>query len=241
MERMSLQNKIAVITGATGGLGPAVASRLYNEGCKLVLTYLNEKNVSVLPDKIINDSKNVITVQADVTNEEDVAVVFNKAIERFSTVSILCNIVGGYMDAKPFTALTLDEWNSMMDRNLTACFLTSREAIRRMKDNNYGRIINISAKPGIYPEAKRGAYGVAKAGVAFLSRMLALEFKRSGITTNAIAPSIIKTPDNESWGDPQEMNHWVTPDQLAEIVAFLCKESSGSINGTVIEAFGGVK
>lgn len=235
-----LQNKVAVITGATGGLGPAVAERFYNEGCKLVLTYLSEKKISVLPDKLIDDTENVITVRADVTNEEDVAVVFNKAVEKFLTVSILCNVVGGYMDAKPFTDLTKDEWNTMMERNLTACFLTSREAARRMKDNAYGRIINISAKPGLYPEAQRGAYGIAKAGVAFLSQMLGQEFKRTGITINAVAPSIIKTPDNESWGDPQEMNHWVSPEQLADIMVFLCRESSKSINGAVIEAFGGV-
>jgi len=241
MERMSLQNKVAIITGATGGLGPAVAERLYNEGCKLTLTYMKENRLSVLPDQLIKDSNNVISVHADVTKEDDVAEVFNKTIEKFSTVSILCNIVGDYMDPVPFTDISYDEWKNMMDRNLTTCFLASREAILRMKDNNYGRIINISAKPGIYPEARRGAYGVAKAGVAFLTRMLGMEFKRSGITINAIAPSIIKTPDNESWGDPQEMRYWVTPEQLADIIAFLCKESSDSINGEVIEAFGGVK
>jgi NAD(P)-dependent dehydrogenase (short-subunit alcohol dehydrogenase family) len=109
-----------------------------------------------------------------------------------------------------------------------------------MKDKNYGRIINVSAKPGLYPEAERGAYGVSKAGVAFLSRMLGAELKRSGITVNALAPSIIKTAANESWGDPKEMKYWVTPEQLADTIVFLCKETSNSITGTVIESFGGV-
>ncbi len=237
---MSLKNKVAVITGATGGLGPIVMERFYNEGCRLAVTYLNETKLSELPQKLIEDHAKVITAKADVTHEDDVSLVFDKAIEKFSDISILCNIVGSYMDSKPFTDLTLEEWNTMMERNLTACFLTCREALRRMKDKNYGRIINITAQPGLYPEAGRGAYGVAKSGVAFLSRMLGKEFKRTGITVNALAPSIIKTPANESWGNPDEMKHWVTPEQLADYMVFLCQESSAGISGTIIEAFGGV-
>lgn len=237
---MSLQNKVTVITGATGGLGPVVAERFYDEGCNLVISDLNEDKFSELPEKLKKDSKRVVSVRADVTKEDDVSLLFKKAIEEFSEISILCNIVGGYMDTKPFTDLTLEEWNTMLERNLTSCFLTCREALRHMKDKNYGRIINMSAQPGLYPEAERGAYGVSKAGVAFLSRTLGKEFKRSGITINALAPSIIKTPANESWGKPDEMKHWVTPEQLADIMVFLCRESSGSINGTVIEAFGNV-
>lgn len=237
---MLLKNKVAVVTGSTGGLGPVVAERLYNEGCSLVLTYLDEKKLTALPQQLKNDTKKVLCLRADVTKEEDVTLVFNKTIDKFSDISILCNAVGGYMDTKPFTDLTLQEWNTMMERNLTACFLTCREAILRMKDKNYGRIINISAKPGLYPEAERGAYGVAKGGVAFLSRMLGQEFRRKGITINALAPSIIKTPDNESWGDPEEMKYWVTPEQLADMIVFLCKESSDGITGAVIEAYGGI-
>ena len=237
---MALQNKVAIITGATGGLGTVVTKHLYSEGCKLVLQYQSDKKLSQIPQEILDDTSNVITVQADVTQEDQVAHIFNSAIEKFSDVAILCNAVGGYMDTKPFTDLTLDEWNEMMDRNLTACFLTCREAIRRMKDKNYGRIINISAKPGIYPEAERGAYGVAKSGVAFLSRILGSEYKKSGITINAIAPSIIKTPANESWGDPEDMKNWVTPEQLADTIVFLCSDAAKSVNGAVIEVYGGV-
>jgi len=237
---MNLQKKVVMVTGATGGVGRVVAQRFYDEKCKLVLTYQSERKLSDLPKDIIKDSANVLTVQADLTKEDEVAKLFDKAIETFSEVSILCNVVGGYMDTKPFTELTLDEWSTMMDRNLTACFLTCREAFRRIEKNTYGRIINFSAKPGIYPEAERGAYGVAKGGVAFLTRMLGEEFKRSGITVNAIAPSIIKTPANESWGEPEDMKHWITPEQLADTMVFLCRDEAKSINGAVIEAFGGV-
>jgi NAD(P)-dependent dehydrogenase (short-subunit alcohol dehydrogenase family) len=239
-EPMSLQKKIAIITGSTGGLGPVVAQRFYEEGCKLLLTYLDEDSLSELPETLISDTNNVIALKADVTREEEVVRIFNTAVENFSDVSILLNIVGGYMDQKPFADLSTKEWNTMMDRNLTSTFFTCREAIKRMKDKDYGRIINISAQPGLYPEAGRGAYGIAKAGVAFLSRMLGMELKQTGITVNAIAPSIIKTPANESWGKPEDMKHWVTPEQLADIMVYLCRESSKSINGTVIEAFGGV-
>jgi NAD(P)-dependent dehydrogenase (short-subunit alcohol dehydrogenase family) len=237
---MSLHNKIVLITGATGGLGPVVAERFYSEGCKLVLTDINKNNVSNLSEKLSKDTGNVVILQTDLTNEGDVSQLFRKATELFGGVSILCNVAGGYMDTKPFVDLSLDEWNTMMDSNLKSCFLTSREAIRKMKDKDYGRIINITAKPGLYPEAERGAYGIAKAGVAFLSRMLGTEYKKTGITINALAPSIIKTPANESWGQPEEMKNWVTPEELADMMVFLCQESSNGITGAVIEVFGGV-
>jgi len=128
---MVLQNKVAIITGATGGLGPVVAERLHNEGVKLVLAYQSDKKLSSIPQNIVNDAANVVTVQSDVTNEDDVARIFNTAIDKFSDISILCNAVGGYMDTKPITDLTVEEWNTMMERNLTACFLTCREALRR--------------------------------------------------------------------------------------------------------------
>jgi 3-hydroxybutyrate dehydrogenase len=237
---LSLQNKTAILTGGTGGTGSTLARVLYDAGCNLVLTYTDEKNLDGIDKQLRNDTGRVLPVRADVSVEKEVGALFERAEEQFNGCDILLNSVGGYMDTKPFTELKLEEWERMMERNLTTCFLTCREALRRLRGKSYGRIINISAKPGLYPEAERGAYGVAKAGVAMLTRILGLEYRRTGVTINAIAPSIIRTPANESWGEEGDMKHWVTPEQIGDIVLFLCKDSSVSITGTVIEAYGGV-
>jgi NAD(P)-dependent dehydrogenase (short-subunit alcohol dehydrogenase family) len=237
---MLLQKRTVIITGATGGLGRVLARRLYDEGCNLVLAYRTQPKRGETEGYLPAHSDRILWVQADIINEDDVSRLFRDAVKKFSTVDILCNAAGGYMDQKSFAELTLDEWHSIMDKNLTSCFLTNREAIRVMRNKQYGRIINIAAKPALYPEAERGAYAVSKAAVVMLTRMLGREYRKTGITVNALAPSIIKTPENESWGAPDEMKHWVTPDQLADTILFLCTESAKSINGAVIESFGGV-
>jgi 3-oxoacyl-[acyl-carrier protein] reductase len=239
-QHMVLKDKIVLITGSTGELGTVVIRRFQEEGARLVLTYRKEKGIEKYPETIQREHKNVLLVQTDLTREDDVINLFNSVHQRFNGLHIVCNIAGGFIPDKALTEVSLDEWNGGMALNLTSCFLSCREALKLMKNNTYGRIINISARSGIYPEPNKGAYGVSKAGVAFLTKILSKETQRTGITVNALAPSIILTEANKEWGDPAEMKHWVKPEELAEIIVFLCKNKAQTINGMVIEVFGGV-
>jgi NAD(P)-dependent dehydrogenase (short-subunit alcohol dehydrogenase family) len=127
----------------------------------------------------------------------------------------------------------------MMNINLKAAFLLTREALRRMEKQSYGRIIHISAMIGIRPLPERIPYAVSKASVSLLTELVSQEVGGSGITVNAVAPSIIATPANLASMPAENSSQWVTPDQIADIISFLCSPAAAAINGTTIKAFGG--
>jgi NAD(P)-dependent dehydrogenase (short-subunit alcohol dehydrogenase family) len=237
---MILANKIVLVTGGSGGWGSAVIERFREEGARLVLTYRSEKGIANFPTAVRDKPDDILLVKADLGIEKDVRGLYDKINRQYGSLHVLCNLAGGFVRDKPLQEVSLEEWNRVLSFNLTTCFLLCREALKIMKGNDYGRIINISARPGVYPEPNRGAYGVSKAGVAYLTRMLGKETHRTGITVNAIAPSIILTEANKEWGEKDEMKYWVTPAQLTDTMLFLCKEQANPINGTVIDVFGDV-
>jgi len=135
-------------------------------------------------------------IRTDVTDEGQVHLLFDTIVAKSQNVQIVVNTVGGCLPRKPLTEVTVQEWDQMMNINLKAAFLSTREALRRMGGQSYGRIINISAMIGVRPLPERIPYAVSKASVSLLTELAAQEVGRSGITVNAIAPSIIATPAN---------------------------------------------
>jgi NAD(P)-dependent dehydrogenase (short-subunit alcohol dehydrogenase family) len=126
----------------------------------------------------------------------------------------------------------------MMDLNLKSAFLCTREALKIMSRKGSGRIVNISAMAGLNPSAGRGAYCISKASVATLTRITAEEVKGTGITVNALAPSIIVTEANVRSSPGEDYSKWVKPEEVAELILYLCSEPARSINGAVIEVKG---
>ncbi len=236
-----LSGKIAVVSGGTGALGRVVVDKFLSEGSVVIAAHTgNDASVSHVSEKKRQypaiDGKVV-----DVTSESSVRNFYKDVLSKYSHVDILCNLVGGVNQKKFIEDNSVDEWNAMLTLNLQSCFLMMREAVRSMKKNEYGRIINIASMPGVTPEAKRGGYGVAKAGVIALTKTAAEEVKQSGnITVNAIAPSIILTEENKSWGTAEDYKKWVTPEQIADMIVHLCSDSGQAINGQVIQMYGKV-
>ena len=232
--------KVALVTGGTGALGRIVASALHSEGAKLVITYVVEKELESISADLKKDSSRVLFIKTDVTDEQQVEAAFERAVEAFDTVDYLLNIAGGYMGKTLVAELELKDWNHMMDMNLKSAFLCSRSALKVMLKKGTGRIINISAMAGLNPSAGRGAYSISKAGVALLTQIIADEVKGTGLTANAIAPSIIATEANIRSSPGEDHSKWVEPSEIAELILYLCSESARSINGTVIKVYGGV-
>ncbi len=234
---MELSEKIALVTGGTGALGSVIADRLSSQGAQVTATYLHEKALTKLPGAF---KKKVKLVKADVTVEREVNELFDGIIAASSRIDIVVNTIGGYLVRKPLTEVTLEEWDLMMNVNLKSTFLSAREALRRMNGQAYGRIVNISAMVGLNPSPGRVPYAISKAGVSLLSDLVAQEVRGSGITVNAIAPSIIATQANIEAMPGEDSSKWVTPDQIADLVCYLCSSAAGSITGTTIKAYGGV-
>lgn len=234
---MSLSDKVALVTGGTGALGSVIAQRLSEEGGVVFISYLFEKELTHLADAF---KSRVKIVKADVTDERQVKELYDAVVGSASRIDIVVNTVGGFLPRKPITEVELSEWELMMNVNLKSAFLSTREALRRMRNQRYGRIINISAMVGLSPTAGRAPYAISKAGVSMLTEIVAQEVKGTGITVNAIAPSIIATPANLSSMPDEDSSKWVKPEEIADLVCYLCSGPAGAITGTTFKAYGGV-
>lgn len=179
-------------------------------------------------------------MKANVASEEDVRKVFERVLQTYGRLDVVINTVGGFLPGKPITDVSLSEWANMMTLNLTTTFLCTREALRRMRGQSYGRIVNISAMVGLQPSPGKAPYAVSKSGVALLTEIAAREVKGSGITVNAIAPSILDTPANRSSMPDEDFSKWVKPESVAETICYLCSEGGGAVTGTTLKAYGGV-
>lgn len=232
-----LQGKTTLITGGTGALGHVVAERFLREGAVVASSYLFENELKRLSTEF---RSNVMTVRADVTNDEDVAAMFQQVIGKFGKVDILINIAGGFVPRANLKDVLSKDWDQMMDLNLRSVFLCTREFLKRIGNTTYGRIVSISAMPALKPAAGRAPYAVSKAGVYTLTQILGEELKGSRITANAIAPSILRTQANITSMPDEDPSKWVAPEAVAEVMLLLCSEAGSSINGTCIPMFGGV-
>jgi NAD(P)-dependent dehydrogenase (short-subunit alcohol dehydrogenase family) len=238
MERF--KGKIAFVTGGTGALGRVVSEAFYTEGASLAITHLRDKENAGPLEALAADAARVMFIKADVTNEEEVKSAFKATLAKFGTVDFLVNIVGGYMGKTPIAQLQLKDWDFMMKLNLKSAFLCTREALSIMSARGTGRIVNISAMSGLKPSAGHGAYGISKAAVATLTKIAAQEVKGTGITVNALAPSIIVTEANVHSSPGEDHSKWIKPEEIAELIVYLCSDAARSINGDIIELKGGM-
>jgi NAD(P)-dependent dehydrogenase (short-subunit alcohol dehydrogenase family) len=231
---MPLDNSVALVLGAAGSLGSEVTRRLVREGCRVYGTYHSKPGLS--PEAPFPSG--VTMIPADVSSEESVRRLFDYVLLQSDKLDIVVNTVGGYLPAKPLTTVTLADWDRMMDINLKTAFLSTREALRRMEGQAFGRIIHISAMIGLRPIPERIPYAISKAAVSLLTELTAQEIRSPGITINAIAPGTISSDVPVSTSGPMgSRTNIITPAQLSDIIVSLCAPSASSINGTTIRAF----
>lgn len=236
-----LSGKIAVVTGGTGGLGRAVVDGLLREKSTVIVTHTGNKQSLKYIAETQKKYSGLTGEKVDVTSEADVSAFYKRLMTKVDRIDILCNLVGGVSAKKFIEDIEFNEWNTMISLNLTSCFLMMRGAVPLMKRNAWGRIISIAAMPAISPEAKRGGYGVSKSGVVTLTKTVSEEVKEfDNITVNAIAPSIILTEENKSWGSEEDFKKWVTPEQITDMIVHLCYENGAAVNGQIIQMYGKV-
>ena len=234
---MSLKGKSVLMTGGTGALGQIVARLFLAEGCSVATSYLFEDEKKRMDPELV---KSILIVRADVTHDEDVAALFHTVGSKFGKIDILINIVGGFLPRTETRDVKTKDWDHMININLRSTFLCSREFLRKLEREAYGRIINIAAMPALRPVAGRGPYAVSKAGVVTLTQVLGEELKGTNVTANAIAPSILRTQANVDSMPSEDHSKWVAPEEIAKLMLHLCSEDSRSINGVTIPVFGGV-
>lgn len=237
---MSAESRVAVVTGATGALGRVVVKALLDSQIKVVSTFRTEAAEKELEAFLGGRSDELTPLQVDVSKESSVENLFQTASSKLGRVDILLNIVGAYAGGEEIAATKESDWDFMMTVNLKSAFLCSKHVLPIMMKQNYGKIVNISARPAVEKRyrAKNGAYAVAKAGVAVLTETIAEEVKKYNINVNAIMPSTIDTADNRASMPRADPSNWVKPEEIAKVILFLISDGSRVTSGAVVPVYG---
>lgn len=232
-----LEGKTAIITGGTGGLGKAVLAEFLSRGAYVLSTYLHERELEECRGISEEYGTRVAFGRVDVTKASDVADMTLMAAEKFSKVDILVNVVGGFTQSH-ITETDEDAWDRMMDMNLKSAFLCSKVVIPHMMKQGRGSIVNIASRPALKGSPGLSAYGASKAGVLNLTQSLAEELREHDINVNAVIPGTMDTPGNRHSMPDADFTKWVTPGDVARVIAFLCSEEARAVSGAAIPVYG---
>jgi NAD(P)-dependent dehydrogenase (short-subunit alcohol dehydrogenase family) len=241
--------KTALITGASKGLGKAMAVALAEAGASIALVSRDASKLNDVAAQIRNNGGRAEVFVADVSDEAQVARVRDEFTAKFGgKLHILINNAGINI-RKPVTDFTLAEWNSVMNTNVTSVFLLCRAFLPMMKGQGYGRIINMTSIMAHVALAGRTAYAASKTALLGLTRALALELAPEKITVNGISPGVFSTEMNIPLTTNPELSaqflskvplsRWGNPEEIGKLAVYLCSEEAGFITGTDILIDGG--
>jgi NAD(P)-dependent dehydrogenase (short-subunit alcohol dehydrogenase family) len=215
-----LEGRVAVVTGASSGIGEACAIAFAEKGARVALAARRAERLAALVERIEGMGGEALAVTTDVTNEGDVDNLFAQAVERFGTVDVLINNAG-IADSTPVDEMTLELWHRVIETNLTSAFLCSRAAFRIMKGKGRGRIVSIGSISARVPRQNSPAYAASKWGLDGLTRSLAIDGREfniaasifhPGIVATEIAPGAVKLPEDLT-ADPKD---------IADVIIHMC-------------------
>lgn len=245
-KRWTLDNKTALVTGGTKGIGKAIVKEFAEFGAQVIVVSRNEDDFNTLKSEI--KSEKIDFIQADVSNLDDIGKIISEIEQKYNTLDILVNNVGTNI-RKPTTDYITDEYDKVINTNLRSAFELSRRAYPLLKKSGQGNIINISSVAGQTHLRTGSVYGMTKAALIQLTKNLAGEWAKDGIRVNAVAPWYIKTPLAETVLKNKDYYNEVIgrtplqkvgePEDVAAAVAFLCMPAAKYITGQCISVDGG--
>jgi len=248
---MDLTGKVAIVTGASSGIGHATALSLANCGAAVTVNYHNnEIGAELLRKQIVANGGKAVAIQADVTVASDVESLVKRTVEEFGTVDILVNNAGSLIERLRLLEMSEERWDQVVDLNLKSAFLCCKAVAPLMMERKTGAIINLSSIAGRNGGALGSLhYSSAKGGLISFTKGLAKELAPFGIRVNAVSPGVIDTPYHEQFSSPEMMKNYVNAiplgrvgnsEDVAKVIAFLASDASGYLVGETIEVNGGM-
>jgi 3-oxoacyl-[acyl-carrier protein] reductase len=248
MVGMTLEGKVAIVTGSSRGIGKAVAVKFGQLGAKVVVNYRgSEAEAQAVVEQIKNAGSEAIAVQADVAQAAEAQKLVEETVKAYGRIDILINNAGITRD-NLMMRMTEADWDAVLDTNLKGAFLLTKAVQRQMIKQRFGRIVNMTSVIGQAGNAGQANYSAAKAGLIGFTKSAAKELASRNITVNAVAPGFIATDMTGGLGDEMKQKivaeiplaRMGTPEDVAETVAFLVGDGANYITGQVIAVDGGM-
>lgn len=250
MTERSLAGKVAVVTGASRGIGRAIALRLAEAGARVTVSSRKLENVEKVAEEIRAAGGEALAVQAHVGHADQVEAMVERTVETFGRVDIAVNNAATNPHFGPILTADEGQWDKILDTNLKSVFRVAKAVAPHMKAQGGGKIINIASIAGLRPFPAMGIYSVSKAGVIMLTQVLALELAPDNIQVNSIAPGVIKTRFSQVlWQTPQlaepilkgtPLGRFGEPEDVAGLALFLASPASDYVTGAVFVVDGGM-
>ena len=243
---MSL-TRTALVTGASRGIGRAIAHRLASAGFSICINYFeNKTGAEALLSTITDSGSDAFLARADVSDQASVQAMFSEIRKKWGRLDVLVNNAGIYQRS-PFESLDFSSWKRTLSSNLDSAFLCTAEAFPLMKEQHFGRVINISSQLAFKGSRHGAHYAASKSGMIGLTRSLAIELGQFGITVNMVAPGSIRTRILGGYTEEQlsELSSQIPsrrigePEDVASVVAFLASDDASYVNGATVSVSGG--
>jgi 3-oxoacyl-[acyl-carrier protein] reductase len=245
---MNFSGRVALVTGGSRGIGKAIVSQLAAAGAKVAFVYQSNRDAAeALASELNAQGREVWALQADVSKKAETDAVVEQVLLKWEKIDILVNNAGIIRD-KPILAMSSEEWQQVIDTNLTSVFNFCQAVVRPMMSARYGRIINMSSVSADFSNPGQANYAASKAGIEGFSRCMATEYAKRGITVNCVAPGFIETDMTVAVvnvaGDKIKnaipVKRLGKPDDIAHAVLFLASEQASYVTGQVLKVDGGL-
>jgi 3-oxoacyl-[acyl-carrier protein] reductase len=259
---LGLEGKVALVTGASKGIGKAIADALAAEGCRVVLCARGEEELEAAAEEIRAAGGDAYAIAADMSEANEINKLAEEIVSRFGSVDILVNNAGGIGSPSPFEELSDEDWIGVLELNLLSAVRLTRDVLPHMRERGWGRIINIASESGIQPDPFMPHYNASKAALINLTKSLSKAYAEDGILVNAVSPAAVRTPLVEGMFEGMAEERGVSkeeaeaafllesrpnivlkrpgePEETAAVVVFLASEAASFVTGSNYRVDGG--